>query len=230
MSDASTRHDGAWTSHETATTHTHDERYRHPGTDHGDGHPDEIRHDRNPGDPTARDRFGGINWGAAVFGWLVAIALTVLLAGITGAVAAGAGESLDLTLGDAEREAGTLGLAAGITLLVVLMIGYFAGGYVSGRMSRFDGARQGLGVWVVGLVVTLLVALTGWIFGSEYDIFERVDLPSVPLSDDAMTVGGIVLAAAVVLGALLAAVIGGRLGLRYHHKVDRHDRRDRHTA
>ena len=106
-------------------------------------------------------------------------------------------------------------------LVVVLMIGYYTGGYVSGRMSRFDGARQGFGVWLIGIVVALLVALTGWIFGNQYDVFDRVDLPSVSLDGDTLTTGGLVLAAAVLLGTLLAAVVGGKAGLRYHHKVDR---------
>jgi hypothetical protein len=44
----------------------------------------------------------------------------------------------------------------------------------------------------------------------------------VPLADDTLTAGGVILAAAVVLGTLLAALAGGKLGLRYHHKVDRH--------
>jgi hypothetical protein len=171
---------------------------------------------------TTRDRFGGLNLGAAFFGWLVAVALSVLLAGLVGAIAAAVGETLNVTEGDAEREADALGLAAGITLLVVLMIGYYAGGYVSGRMSRFDGARQGWGVWVIGVVITAVVALAGWIFGSEYDLFDRVDLPSVPIADDTLTLGGVVLAVAVLVGTLLAALAGGRLGLRYHHKVDRH--------
>jgi hypothetical protein len=168
------------------------------------------------------ERFGGVNLGAAFFGWLVAIAMTVLLAGIVGALATAVGETLDLTQTEAEAEADTIGLAAGVALLLVLMIGYFAGGYVSGRMSRFDGGRQGWGVWLIGLIVTAVVAVTGWIFGNEYDIFERVDLPSIPLSDDTVTVGGIVLAASIVVGTLLAAMAGGKAGLRYHHKVDRH--------
>ena len=55
--------------------------------------------------------------------------------------------------GDADAE--ELGLGGAIALLVVLMIAYYAGGYVAGRMSRFDGARQGLGTWAIGLIVTV---------------------------------------------------------------------------
>ena len=48
-------------------------------------------------------------------------------------------DTSDLSGGDAE----TIGLVGGALLLAALMIAYFAGGYVAGRMSRFDGARQG---------------------------------------------------------------------------------------
>ena len=210
-----------------ATTARHEERGHLLGGDDRDHHDHEYDRAEHgytgaPEYDDGRDRFGGLNLGAAFFGWLVAIAMTVLLAGIVGAVATAAGETLNLTQSDAEAEAETIGLTAGIVLVVVLMIGYFAGGYVSGRMSRFDGARQGWGVWLIGIIVAALVAVTGWIFGNQYDIFERVDLPSVPLSDDTLTVGGIILAAAILLGTLLAALAGGKAGLRYHHKVDRH--------
>ncbi len=42
-----------------------------------------------------RERFGGVNPGAAFFGWLVAVGVTILLAGILGAVAAAIGETAD---------------------------------------------------------------------------------------------------------------------------------------
>jgi hypothetical protein len=145
-----------------------------------------------------------------------------LLAGIVGAVAAAIGETLNLTQSDAERSAGTYGIASAVALLVVLMIGYYAGGYVAGRMSRYDGGRQGLGVWVIGLVVTAIVVVAGWLFGSQYDIFQRVDLPSIPIPSETLTWGGVILLAAVLLGTLLAAVGGGKAGRRYHRRVDRY--------
>lgn len=168
-----------------------------------------------------RDEYGGFNWGAAFFGWLVAIALTVLLASILGAVAAAAGESLNFTQTDAEREAGEIGLATGIGLLVVLMIAYFAGGYVAGRMSRYDGGRQGLGVWLIGLVMSAIAVGLGILFGREYDIFDRVNLPNLPIPTDTWTNGGLIALAAVVVGTLLAAFVGGKVGQRYHSKIDR---------
>ena len=177
--------------------------------------------DRRRDDTEARDRFGGINWGAGFFGWLVAIGMTIILSGIVGAVLTAVGSQIDITLRDARAAAGSIGIGAGITLLVVLMLAYFTGGYVAGRMSRFDGARQGVAVWVIGLLVTLLVAALGAVAGDEYNIFERINLPRLPLNLSELGTGGAITALAVLVGTLLAAVVGGKVGHRYHDKVDR---------
>src|SRR5688500_1191057 len=82
-----------------------------------------------------RDEFGGVNWGASFFGWLVAVGVAALLT----AILAAAGAALDLTTSTAASDLGTseeLSLAGAIGLLVVLLIAYYAGGYVAGRMSR----------------------------------------------------------------------------------------------
>jgi amino acid transporter len=183
----------------------------------------EAKIDRDPDATEAkrREEFGGFNLGADFFGWLVAVALAVLVASIVGAIAAAVGSSLHVTQTDAQRQAGTFGLATAIALLVVLMLAYYAGGYVAGRMSRYDGGRQGTGVWLIGLIVTLVVVGVGIAFGSQYDIFKRVNLPSVPIPSNTATWGGIITLAAILLGTLLAAFVGGKVGHRYHTKVDR---------
>jgi MFS family permease len=170
----------------------------------------------------AYDKFGGSNTGAAFFGWLVAVAVAVLLTGIIGAVAAAIGDARDITQSDAERDAGTIGIAAAIALVVVLLIGYYAGGYVAGRMSRFDGARQGVLVWVIGLVVTVVAVAVGWVFGDQYDVFDRVDLPSISISDQNLTWGGVFTGVVALVGTLLAAAAGGMVGQHYHSRVDRY--------
>jgi amino acid transporter len=195
----------------------------------------ERRHDRDVardgdrdvarGDAHARDKFGGLNLGAAFFGWIVAIGMAILLAGIVGAILTAVGSSVEVTQSDAERSAGTIGLSTAIVLLVILALAYYAGGYVAGRMSRFDGAKQGVGVWVIGLLVTILAIALGAIFGSKYNVLERVDLPRIPVSTDQLTWGGVIAAVAVVLVTLLCAILGGILGHRYHNRVDRAVRR-----
>jgi hypothetical protein len=173
------------------------------------------------GDDRARDRFGGINPGAAFFGWLVAIAASILLIGLAGAVVAAIGSSASVTQSQAQRDAGTIGLASAIVLILVLAVGYYAGGYVAGRMSRFDGGRQGAAVWLLGLAVTVLAIIFGAVFGSKYNILDRVSLPRIPVDTGTLGWGTVVTAVVVLLLTLLAAVLGGKVGHRYHNRVDR---------
>jgi len=168
-----------------------------------------------------RDEFGGVNFGSAFFGWLVAIGIAVLLTAILSA----AGTAIGLTSGssgsDASKSAGTIGIVGGALLVLVLVIAYYAGGYVAGRMSRFDGARQGFATWVIGLIITLIVAAAGAIAGSQYNVFSSLKLPRIPVKGEALTTGGAITLAAIFLGTLLAAILGGKVGERYHRKVDR---------
>jgi hypothetical protein len=173
------------------------------------------------GPEAARQRFGGANPGPVFFGWLVAVGVTILLSGILGAIAAAIGETADLTRDDLEGQAGDLGIGAVVALMIVLLVGYSCGGYVAGRMSRFDGGRQGFAVWLLGLVVTLVAVGLGALFGSQYDVLDRVDLPRMPYSDGELTVGGVVAGLVVLAVTLVGALVGGRVGRRYHDRVDR---------
>jgi hypothetical protein len=103
----------------------------------------------------------------------------------------------------------------------VLLVAYFAGGYVAGRMSRFDGPRQGAGVWVIGLLVTILLAVAGVVLGAEYNVLSQLSLPRIPVDEGSLTTGGVITLIAVVLGTLLAAIAGGKAGTRYHRKIDK---------
>jgi MFS family permease len=127
---------------------------------------------------------------------------------------------------EAKANAETIGLVGGILLVAVLAIAYFFGGYVSGRMSRFDGGRQGLGTWAIGLVVTIVLAVAGWVFGSEYNVLEQLNLPRIPIDEGTLTTGAVIALVAVVVLTLLAAMGGGKAGERYHRKIDRLGYRD----
>ena len=167
-----------------------------------------------------RDEFGGLNWGAAFFGWLVAIGVATLLTAILSA----AGAAIGLTKtspSQASGSADTIGIVGGILFLLVLVIAYYAGGYVAGRMSRFDGPRQGAGVWVIGLLVTVLLGVAGVLLGAKYNVLSKLSLPHIPIDEGSLTAGGAIALVAVVLGTLLAAVVGGKAGTRYHRKIDR---------
>ncbi len=104
---------------------------------------------------------------------------------------------------------------------ILVFLTYFFGGYVAGRLARFDGARQGFGVWAFGLLVTLAFAAFAAIAGSEWNIFERLNLPRIPVDEGTATTAGIITLVAILLVTLLGAILGGKLGDRYHRKIDR---------
>jgi hypothetical protein len=161
--------------------------------------------------------------GATFYGWLVAIGMIALLTGIVGAVAAALDYALTIDWSEAQGStgtAGTIGIASVVVLLLILAVAYYAGGSVAGRLARAHGALQGLGVWLIGIVVTAIVAGLAAVAGSEYDVMGRMDLPSVPIADQTLTTGGLIAVGAAALITLVAAMIGGRAGQRYHRSLD----------
>jgi len=208
----STAHDGA-----TATTVDDPPEERTAAHPRGTGTPETMHRVR----ARQREEYGGINWGSAFFGWLVAVGVAVLLTGIL--AAAGAAIGLTETTSNAVDNTSpeTLSLAGAIALIVVLAIAYYCGGYVAGRMSRFDGARQGIGVWAVGLLITLAVAVLALVAGSQYNVVARANLPRLPIGTETLTTGGAIASLLILAGTLLFAALGGIAGARYHNKVDR---------
>jgi hypothetical protein len=167
-----------------------------------------------------RDEFGGINWGSAFFGWIVAVGIAALLTALLSAAGAAIAISNLNGVGDAGENADTIGIVGGIALFVIALLAYYAGGYVAGRMSRFDGARQGLAVWLWALIVAIVLAVLGAIAGSEYNVFGSLNLPRIPVDEGTVTTGGVIVLLAVVVGTVLAAMAGGKTGERYHRRVD----------
>jgi hypothetical protein len=169
-----------------------------------------------------RDRFGGIKWGAAFFGWLSANGLAVILVALLSAAGVALGLANGVTTADeAAQQADTLGLGGGIAILVVLFLAYLAGGYVAGRMARFDGAKQGLATWLIGLIVVVLLAAAGAVLGAQYNVLQQLNLPRIPVEEGTATTAGIITLVAILVVTLLGAVLGGKLGERYHRKIDR---------
>jgi hypothetical protein len=152
------------------------------------------------------ERYGGTKFGAAFFGWLVALGLTVLLGILAGAATAALG---------------TTGNAAAFVGLAVLVIAYYAGGYVAGRLARFDGARNGFLSWVLGVLANIVLAVLAAFVGAQYDMLTRVPVPDLPTTIGDLSLGHLVVIAVAVLGTLVAAVLGGKAGEVFHRRVDR---------
>ena len=169
-----------------------------------------------------RERFGGMKFGSCFFGWLAATGTAVILTGLLAAVGLGIGVNTGLTPQEAGASAPAIGLTAAVVLLVVVLVAYLAGGYVAGRMARFNGLRQGIGVWLWAIVVAIVLGVLGFIAGDQFNVLSRLSgLPTLPVSGTSATAGAIISLVAVAVVALVGAILGGLAGMRYHRRVDR---------
>ncbi|MGZ2394519.1 MULTISPECIES: hypothetical protein [Micrococcaceae] len=173
------------------------------------------------------ERFGGIKIGAAFFGWLTATAMAVLLAALAMAsTRTGLLTAADMAAGTGQAWSWPGGVTGAALLLMIPLFAYFSGGYVAGRMARFNGVGQGLMVWLWAVIVAAaaaVVAIVGGIVGGGQLNVRMVlnDLLRLPVNEGPLGTASIVAAIAVAALALLGSVLGGMVGVHYHRKVDR---------
>ena len=194
---------------------------------------------RRPAEPTvveerriapgsARGRLHvGINWGAAFFGWVAAMGLAVILTAFVAAVGAAVGVTQGTTTVDQattqiqNQDPQTVGIVGIVLLAVIAFVSYYGGGYVAARMSRFDGARQGFAVWLWAVIVAIVVAIVAAVAGARFDVLSTLNtFPRLPVDQGNLTGTGIVALVLLLAITLLAAVIGGAGGMRYHRKLE----------
>ncbi len=173
-----------------------------------------------------KERYGGVKIGSAFFGWLAATGTGVLLAalvvGAGGALGVASNTPAGQTVAQATQNATTIGIASGIALLCILFLAYYCGGYVAGRMARFNGAKQGVAVWVIAVIAAILIAVLGVVTGRHYDVVGTLNnLPHIRVGQNTLAGGAVVAAILAGLVTLVGAVLGGLGGMRYHRKVDR---------
>jgi hypothetical protein len=162
----------------------------------------------------ARRRFGGFDAGASVAGLLAATGMTALLGGMAGAVGT-IGYQLD-TASSTE----TLSTTGFVTGLVVLVLSFLFGGWVAGRVARYDGGLNGLVAAGLFVALSAIMAGLGTWFGDRYDVFADIRLPQWFSNTSSTTA---VLSAVVALVVMVAAGwFGGVIGSRYHHRADRY--------
>jgi hypothetical protein len=171
-----------------------------------------------------RDMFGGVDWLASFLGFVFAIVAGAIFSLIAGLVLTPLGFSVDL--------GGEIGPAiiTGLVLLGILVfLTYFFGGYVAGRLARFDGGRNGamLLLWsgvtilVLALVNAILAGFLPSAISEDINNFIQSDLLSAIGSLSQLGVVGVVVFVGTLLLALLGGFLGGRLGSRYHAEIDR---------
>ncbi|RAX14872.1 hypothetical protein DC347_20340 [Pseudarthrobacter sp. AG30] len=182
--------------------------------------------DRETAVARQKERFGGIKAGSAFFGWLTATGMAVLLTALVAAAGTAVGlannTDVNAAVNQAAQNSGTVGLVGIIVLLVILFLSYYCGGYVAGRMARFNGARQGLMVWIWALIAAVVVAILGLVAGQQFNVLANLNsFPRIPVNEGQLTTTSIIAAVVVAAVALVGAVLGGLAGMRFHRRVDR---------
>lgn len=194
------------------------------GHERGDREAAEPMRQGDRGGATGRQKemYGGVKVGSAFFGWLAATGATVLLAAIATAIGAVIGIATNTDVAQVSRNPQTIGIVGIIVLLVIVFVAYYCGGYVAGRMARFNGLRQGLVVWLWAVLIAIIVAVIGMAAGSKYDILGQLNsFPRIPVNEGTLGTAGIIAAIVVAAVSLIGALLGGLAGMHFHRKVDR---------
>jgi len=174
-----------------------------------------------------KDEFGGVKIGSAFFGWLTATGTALLLTAFVAAAGTAFSVATDTDARRATSQAAaqdprTVAIMGAVVLLLVLFVAYYCGGYVAGRMARFNGLTQGVAVWLWAVVIAALVAILAAVAGSQYDVLSQLNsFPRIPLSERDMTTGGSIALVVVAVGSLAGSLLGGLAGMRFHRQVDR---------
>ena len=133
------------------------------------------------------------------------------------AVAAGIGDAVGVdTAALSDSEWRDLGTGAAVLLGVVLLAGYFFGGYVAGRMGRRAGVAHGLLVFVLGLAVIAAVAGITSATADGDAISDELRNQGIPTALDDWRDIGLVAGVGVLAAMLVGAVAGGVKGERWH--------------
>ncbi|MEA2509566.1 MAG: hypothetical protein QOG21_1648 [Actinomycetota bacterium] len=179
----------------------------------------------------AFDARGGVSPGAILTGVVVAFGATFILSAIVGGVLVALGIS------NTPSSVVTVGVGAGIALVVAMFLAYLWGGYAAGRMARGAGLANGLLVPVAAIVVALIVGGIVTALGATANL----NLPSLshfnpglPISSNQLNGRVLDTTLWMTLGALIAmflgGIIGGLLGARWHTKLERQTLKERAAA
>lgn len=168
-----------------------------------------------------RSRYGGFDWVATFLGFAVAIFFLIVLLGVVGAIAGSVASQIGATgpssNGSISGTTQNLGLGAVIGAVVALFLAYFIGGYGAGRLARYDGVANGVGVVGWTVVVAIVLGVLGALLGSKFNVASQLHLN---ISPGTLQAGGVISLVVTLLVMVLAAALGGGLGSRYHRRID----------
>src|SRR5918996_1035383 len=122
--------------------------------------------------------------------------------------------------GQIQWEAVFFGLLAAIGLAASLVAMVLGGLVATGVTSFGEDATELVDRMMAG-GGAIAAAIPAWIAGGQLDPTESISLPSNPVDEGPLNQGAAAIAPVLVAVPLLAALIGGVLGDRFHRAVDR---------
>ncbi|HWC31855.1 MAG TPA: YrzE family protein [Actinomycetota bacterium] len=165
----------------------------------------------------ARARYGGLDIPATIGGFLAALGALAILAAIAGAILGSIGYQTGLPdLPGTQQE---ISMGAAIAGFVVLFLGFLIGGWVAGRIARYDGGRNGIMVAIWAIILVGVMTALGAVLGDEFNITQRVNLPNW-FTSEAFTTGALISGLIALATMLIASWLGGLWGSSYHRRAD----------
>ena len=172
-----------------------------------------------------RDMYGGVDWLASFLGFVFVLVAGALLSLVAGLVLVPLGISPDL----AGAELGAAAITGLVLVAILVFLTYFFGGYVAGRLARFDGGRNGAMLLLWTGVTVLILVLVNAVLSEFLPARVSEDIGNLVQNNVLSTIGGlsqlgvagVLIFAGALLVALLGGFLGGRLGSRYHTEIDR---------
>lgn len=169
-------------------------------------------------DPRDARRYTGFDWVASLLGFAVAVFFLAVFLGIVAAVLSTLGFRPALGALSATLTA-PMGEAAAAGALVATLLAYLIGGYAAGRVARFNGGRNGLGVVLWTVIVAIALGIAGFVLETlQFGVLQNLHL-GISLRQAAVAAAAAAVPMLILM--LLGGLLGGALGSRYHRRVDR---------
>jgi hypothetical protein len=196
---------------------------RTPGTreDEAEPHPRDYAEVDEGREARLREVYGGVDWLASFIGCVFAMVCSgILLLFFSGFVLGPLGFTLNLE----GREVDAAIIIGLVVVGLVLFVSFFFGGYVAGRLARFDGGLNGAATVLWGVLLSAILLVGSFLPGPLFELLQEFVQNSVLPSIGGLTEVGLV-GLGIIIGALLLELLGGflggRLGNLYHARIDR---------
>jgi hypothetical protein len=155
---------------------------------------------------------GSISWVSVLGGTCAAYGLAAAVLAIAGGVAVlihGGSNFSDLS-------PYTFKVTTGIIVALVLFLAFLFGGYVAGRMARRSGVTNGLGVFVLGVI--LAVGIGVWVreAGGGPSLAKTLRDVGAPTTWHQWRAEGVLFGIITLAAMLIASIIGGASSERWH--------------